>query len=174
MHEGSIPLIVKTGHCEGLYRIKLLSCSYAMRSLTLEIRSTSLHRIERPPKKAMTHICKRDAPPSGFVLDGGRDKISHVHSGDESFLSGTPLADRRISSNVSKFVGYRITSKADISTISSVLDPSRPACNGKDYLSRLSSASVMMGLVDESLSFKDKGTVLSSRVDLTCKMSPCN
>ena len=32
----------------------------------------------------------------------------------------------------------------------------------------------MMGLVDESLSFKDKGTVLSSRVDLTCKMSPCN
>lgn len=94
MHEGSIPLIVKTGHCEGLYRIKLLSCSYAMRSLTLEIRSTSLHRIERPPKKAMTHICKRDAPPSGFVLDGGRDKISHVHSGDESFLSGTLLADR--------------------------------------------------------------------------------
>ena len=56
MHEGFIPFVSKNGHCEGLYWIKLLSCRCAMRSLTLELRSSSLHRIERPPKKAMTYI----------------------------------------------------------------------------------------------------------------------
>ena len=71
-------------------------------------------------------------------------------------------------------MGCRITSKADINTITSVLDQSKSFYNGKDYLSRLSSASVMMGWMDESLSLEDQGTVLSSRVDLTYKMTRCN
>lgn len=71
-------------------------------------------------------------------------------------------------------MGCRITSKADINTITSVLDQTNPFYNGKDYLSRLSSASVTMGWVDESVSFEDQGTVLRSRVDLTYKMSRCN